>query len=213
MKAKRILLTSTVVLVLVALFGFIGISEIISSKRCRYKVDCIKRAELSYWKAREDLVNEVDSYIKSVAPNSALEAFILIEECEKFSIDIKFVLAQAELESCYGTKGLASKTNSVWNLGAFDAIPYERILGRYKYNNPNASIRPYLIQLHETYIVDGVTEYDLLNKFINNQGKRYASDPKYESNLNNIYNKIKDSTRIDEYQEILRFYSIKSNRY
>ena len=43
-------------------------------------------------------------------------AKILIDVCQKYGLSIKFVLAQGQLESHFGTKGLARKTNSIFNV-------------------------------------------------------------------------------------------------
>ena len=78
----------------------------------------------------------------------------LANKLTKYNIDIKFVLAQGEVESHFGTKGMASKTNSVWNVGAFDGYDLKHI--RTKYNNPNQSIEPYLILLNKKYLINKI---------------------------------------------------------
>ena len=64
---------------------------------------------LKYNAAKLELVNEVDNYIKSVASQSSLDGYVIVEECLNNSIDICFVLAQGESESHFGTAGLARR--------------------------------------------------------------------------------------------------------
>jgi hypothetical protein len=45
--------------------------------------------------------------------------------------------------------------------------------------------------------VDGKTEFDLLNNYVNKNGARYASSDSYEDSLCSKMNKIKSETRID----------------
>ena len=117
-----------------------------------FEIDQLKEYELKYWETKAQLVDEVQNYINTVAPTSNLRACILVDACEKYNIEVKFALAQGEIESHFGTKGLASKTNSVWNVGAYDDHFYSKIMGTYKYSHPNESIEPYLKLLYEKYL-------------------------------------------------------------
>ena len=78
------------------------------------------RIELHYQGAKDALVDVVDHYIDSVAPGSCLNGIRVVEVCDQYDFDIKFALAQGQLESHFGTTGIAAKTNMVWNVGAFD---------------------------------------------------------------------------------------------
>jgi flagellum-specific peptidoglycan hydrolase FlgJ len=172
----------------------------------------LKQAELKYWESKSHLVDEVSNYIQKVAPTSNLSAVILVDECEKFGVDIKFALAQGKLESHFGTQGLGAKTNSVWNVGAFDSLSYLEIHEKHIFSNPNASIEKYLELLTTNYLYGNKTELDLLNNFVDKNGKRYASSPSYETSLSHIYGVIQTTTVIDSLQEILRYWTVQSNR-
>lgn len=177
-----------------------------------YAYDCIKEAELSYWDTKAELTNEIQNYIDKVAPTSNLRGYAIVEECEKYNVDICFVLAQGELESHFGTTGVAAKTNMVWNVGAFDGKSAEEIIKDGDYNiHPNESIGAYLEELMTNWMVNK-TEYDLMQKYVNTSGKRYASNPNYEIILQDKYNKILESTRIQELSKILKNYAIKCGR-
>jgi hypothetical protein len=177
----------------------------------KYNINYIAEAELKYFETKSKLVTEIQNYMVSVAPTTNLHALDIVDLCQKYTVDVKFVLAQAEIESSFGTKGLASKTRSVFNLGAFDNLSYSEIRSQYKYMHPNASIEPYLKLLNERYLVDKL-ESDLMLNYVDKNGTRYASDELYEEKLRNKYQYIKKNTDIDSLESLLIHYAIKCNR-
>ena len=176
-----------------------------------FEIDQLKEYELKYWETKVQLVDEVQNYINTVAPTSDLRACALIDACEKYNIEVKFVLAQGELESHFGTKGLASKTNSVWNVGAYDGQLSSKIMGTYKYSHPNESIEPYLKLLYEKYLTHEVEE-GLLRNFVDHNGNRFASDKNYEERLRYKYKYIGNNTQIDSLTTQLQYWAVKCNR-
>ena len=176
-----------------------------------YAYDCIREAELKYWETKSNLCDEVQKYILSVAPSSNLRGYAVVEECEKYNIDVKFVLAQGEIESHFATKGIGGKLHNVFNVGVFDGLTAESVNSTYKYNYPNESIRPYLELLHRRYLVNKL-EVDLMDKYVDVDGKRYATDPTYETKLRERYTYISMHTKIDSLQQQMINYAIKCNR-
>ena len=176
-----------------------------------FEIDQLKEYELKYWETKVQLVDEVQNYINTVAPTSNLRACILVDACEKYNIEVKFALAQGEIESHFGTKGLASKTNSVWNVGAYDDHFYSKIMGTYKYSHPNESIEPYLKLLYEKYLTNEVEE-GLLRNFVDHNGNRFASDKNYEERLRYKYKYISNNTQIDSLTTQLQYWAVKCNR-
>ena len=145
-----------------------------------------------------DLVDAVDAHIKSVAPSSCLNALAVVNACDEYGADLIFVLAQGQIESHYGTKGIASKTNSVFNVHSFDGVPADQIIKSGKgYAHPDFSVRPYLDLLQRRYLVDGKTERDMFQSFVDSSGNRYASAENYEQTLLDTYVKIQTTTKID----------------
>jgi hypothetical protein len=177
-----------------------------------YRIQYEKEAELAYWDARYLLNCEVQNYIDSVAKTSNLRAYDLIELVDKYDVDIKFVLAQGEIESHFGTKGIAARTNSVWNVGAYDGASVDEIHGKHKFHHPNESIEPYLQLLTTKYLIDGRLEVDLMKSYTTKSGARYATAKDYETRLKAKYDWITDHTRIDALYEQLRYYAIKCGR-
>lgn len=165
-------------------------------------------AELSYNEYKSELVKVVKNYIDSVAPTSNLNGYAIVENCEKYDLDIKFVLAQAQIESHFGTTGMSVKTNSVFNVGAYDKLSVENVNGKFKYKHPDYSIEPYMKLLYRDYISGSKTELDLMAKYVNKSGKRYASNANYERDILNLYQKIDKMTNISELQGEMRRYRI-----
>lgn len=156
-----------------------------------------QRLELNYYGTKDTLVNAVDGYIRSIAPESCLNGLTLVNECEKHDLDIMFVLAQGKIESHFGTKGIAGKTHSVFNVYSYDGKSADDIRrAGHAYEHPDESVEPYMKLLKKKYLNDGRTEMDLMDKFENSEGQRYATDKNYESKLLSAYRSIDDSTEI-----------------
>ena len=201
-----------------AVWAAIGLCEYFDERAeerrmAEYPLEVMRHeAELSYSQYKGQLVGEVKEYIRKVAPTSGLNAYAVVTCCERYDLDIVFVLAQGELESHFGTRGMAVKTNSVFNVGAYDDRTYETIDGKFKYRHPDHSIEPYMRLLYTDYITSTKTELDLMAKFVSKNGKRYSSNPNYENELFELYRKINKSTCIRELQGEMRRYRIISGK-
>ena len=167
------------------------------------------RTELAMEGVKDNIVTEIDNYIDSVASDSGLNGIRLFELCDKYGIDVRFAMAQAEAESHFGTKGVAAKTNMVWNVKAYDNRTADDMIkkGDAK-THPDMSIEPYLILLTNEYLVNGKTEYDIFDKFVDSNGKRYASNPNYETMVLNIYNRINENTKLKDLLKEYRRYKM-----
>lgn len=154
-----------------------------------------------------DIVSEVDNYIDKIAPKNDIDSELLFDLCVKYNIDIRFVIAQGQIESHFATKGTAKKTKSIFNVGAYDGHSAARqTRNGFGFDNANDSIEPYLILLTNDYLVNGKTEYNMMQNYVNYLGKRYASNPNYERMLKSVFNKINTTTNLDillkEYNEL-----------
>jgi flagellum-specific peptidoglycan hydrolase FlgJ len=167
------------------------------------------RTELAMEGVKDGIVTEIENYIDSIAPDSGLNPIRLFELCDKYGVDVRFAMAQAEAESHFGTKGMAAKTNIVWNVKTYDGDTLEDIKKRgAHFKHPDESIEPYLLLLVNNYFVDGKTEEDMFINFVNKDGKRYASNPKYESMVLNIYNRINNETKLKNLLKEYRRYKM-----
>lgn len=151
-----------------------------------------------------DLVTEVDSYINKISPSSQLEGKVIVDMCIKYNIDIIFVLAQGQIESHFGTTGTARRTNSVFNVGAFDGYSSNTQIRRgYGFEHPNDSVEPYLILLTNNYLVNNKNTNDLMYNYVNKYGQRYASHTGYEKMMRSVYNRINTTTNIKHFQSLI----------
>ena len=201
---------NSICLVIVAIFAILAFTWSVPKQEEQTGYDTateyIRELQTSYQGVKSDLVDVTQHYIDSVAPNSGLRALILVENCEKYEIPITFTLAQGEIESHFGTKGLAYRTNSVWNVGAYDGHSLSDI--SHTYANPNDSVIPYLDLLTNNYL-PGKTVEDLLESYTDVNGNRYASDKYYETKLRDKVKYITDKYQIDELQERLNYYKVR----
>lgn len=198
---KNTFVVSGIIILMVAVATLIFVTNRISYKHNvnynpLYVQTCMYT--LKYDAAKLELINEVNTYINKVAPQSSLDGYVVVEECLNNAIDICFVLAQGEQESHFGTTGLARRTNSVFNVYAYDGQSHDEISDKGKYKHPNYSVQPYIELLKKDYLVNGKTEYDLMDgQYINRNGARYASSEIYERSLLDKYTKIRQNTKID----------------
>jgi flagellum-specific peptidoglycan hydrolase FlgJ len=160
-----------------------------------------------YIRSKANLVDSINKYIITIAPTATLNGSEVLKGCEEYNIDICFALAQGQLESHFATKGVAAKTNSVWNVFSYDNLKADDIIKNGKgYKHPDYSIQPYMELLSEKYLIDGKTEMDLLDNFVNLNGERYASNPNYEKQLYGIYVKVNEVVNIEAaYQEYKKY--------
>jgi hypothetical protein len=171
---------------------------------------------------KKRLTDEVEIYIEENSFGSKLSAKRFIQLCKEQKFDIVLALSQAQIESHFGTRGVASRTNSVFNVGTFDN---GTIL--YRYSHPDMSVSPYIYLVKRRYLLDDQkSSADLLKPsgFVNYKGARYASLKSYEYRVKGVYDKILRRTPIDSlwkeynginyiyakelYSSIDRFYAI-----
>jgi len=159
-------------------------------------------------RGRMELINEVKLYMHQIAPDSQLDPEFLVLKCLEYNMDISFVIAQGILESHLGTRGMATQTNSVWNIGTYDNGEI-----KYRYSSVNESIEPYLKLLKDKYLINisvkGDTIYKDLNHLLqdrgykNLKGERYATASSYENSLRKIMIQINMDTNIQMYQQVI----------
>lgn len=192
------------------IFGVIITIAAVSNKK--YETELQERAiqqeqlQIKLNSVKTSIVDEIESYLYMVAPTNKVNAEVFFNLCDQYNVDVRFVLAQGQVESHFATKGTARKTNSIFNVGAYDGHSAKRQMRNgFGYKDPNDSIEPYLILLTNNYLIDGKTINDLMCNYVNHLGKRYASDKRYERMIRNVYNRINNNTNLNiliaEYNE------------
>lgn len=153
---------------------------------------------------RIKLIEQVDSYIHTEFPKSRLSGEALVDACTEHDFDLIFALAQGRIESGFGTAGVARKTNSVWNVGAWDGHSATQIKKRgHGFEHPNHSIEPYILHVKEKYMGEKKDEKDLMRNYVTLSGYRYATSTEYESKLRTVYNRISRTELGDTYKTYL----------
>lgn len=154
---------------------------------------------------KAELVRQTNEYISSNFPKSKLTGEALVTVCLKHDFDICFALAQAEIESGFGTAGKAKRTNSPWNVGAWDGRSVQSMnkLG-YGYSHPDQSIEPYIELVKTKYLGTKRSIDDLMNHYVSLSGHRYASAPNYERTLKKTYKNICMKTTLRDLQTALQ---------
>lgn len=168
-------------------------SKIVEVKEPQHEMEMLSRESIR--ELDVTLYTEIEKYIQNNSFGSKLKASKLIEECYLQEFDIILALSQGHIESNFGTKGIASRTGSVFNVGTFDD---GTIL--YRYKDPNSSIAPYVRLVKHRYMANVKTAMDLLQPkgFVHYYKKRrYASHKKYEFMVRGVYKKILKETPID----------------
>lgn len=150
--------------------------------------------ELDFYGAKDTLVDAIDSYIKEIAPSSVMNGLAFVNKCDEYTMDLFFVVAQAQVESSFATKGTGHTMNSAFNVKAYDGKGTKYMD---KYSHPDESIEPYIKLLKNDYLYDvstgeTKTEMDLMNNYVNFEGNRYASNPDYETMMLSTYKKLTD---------------------
>lgn len=159
------------------------------------KVSNQNKNDVNFSQEKEDLfnkkVNEVDNLMRHVAelngrdPNTIkLSAKHIVSMCDKYNFSLPLLLAQAHLESHFGTTPRAIKTNSVFSVGSYDD-------GRnvYQPSSQNESVENYIKTIKNYYLVDKTVDELLKNgNFVNHNGHRYASDKEYERKIRQTMN-------------------------
>ena len=140
---------------------------------------------------RAQKIVEVDNLMKFVAETNGrdpkmikLSAENIVKMCEKHNFSLPLLLAQAHLESHFGTTARARRTNSVFSIGSYDD-------GRnvYKPNTQDESVENYILTIKRYYLADKTLDELLTNGgFVNDRGQRYASDKKYEQKIRQTMN-------------------------
>lgn len=157
--------------------------------------------ELQYYNSKSALVDSIDVYIKEISPKSCMNSIAFVEISEQYNLDVFFMLAQCQNESSFGSAGLARKTNSAFGVKAYDKKGAKHMD---TYEHPDLSINDYAELINSNYLTEGKTEYDLMVKFVDNSGKRYASDVNYENKIYSIYKRLDDRFG-DTYKDFLKY--------
>ena len=72
---------------------------------------------------------QIDSYIKSVAPNSKITSQMIQNTSQKYGVSWEMLIAMMQQDSNLGTAGLGAKNNNPGNIGQFDSLGTNAVKG------------------------------------------------------------------------------------
>ena len=143
-----------------------------------------------------DLNSKVERIIKWSCENnkpkqqrsySKVTANAFVNASSQYNLDISFMLAVAHYESHCGCGDLAQRTNSIFSQGLWSDGSIHTT-----FNTMDESVYGFAKLITRDYLVNGKTVDDFMKRggFVNYQGKRYATEPNYETTLCKIRNAI-----------------------
>jgi len=134
----------------------------------------------AYWKAYEKMAQKIidgspwgqtSPLTGKMVADAARGAY----EAYGAAPSVYLALAQAQFESHMGTSGRSSKNNP-YNVGEFDSGT------KLTFDSTRAGVNAYMALMAKDYL-NSRNETDLLGNFVNKNGSRYASNPRYEIKL------------------------------
>lgn len=141
---------------------------------------------------KQELIEEVEKYIFKKFPKTHKTIpTSIVENGLEHGIDILFMMAQTQIETCFGTAGAGRETSRRSLFGV--AIR--------KYESYDKAIKDYIAILKKNYLTRGRTEQHLMKKYTTTSGGRYAENPRYEIELSGAYAEINKKTNIKLLQE------------
>lgn len=135
------------------------------------------------------ILEEATNYAAAQSPKSSetIPTYI-VEMGLEHDIDICFMLSQTHLETSFGTGGIGKTRKSIFG-----------VMKR-SFNTYEDAIDHYVDMLKTSYLANGKTEEQLLQRYVNKNGYRYGASG-YESHLRRYYDKITSNTRIKDLQQ------------
>lgn len=191
MKKLKFLLLS----IMLCIVSFIGYSTVTCvsnylSPSDEYKTDSIELVIDSLQNeidsTRQELIKEVTSYIENSHDKFDKKVGVyFVDQFIDNNIDLCFGLAQAKIETNFGSLGAGKSRKSMFGV-------YNR-----NYKSYEDCIDHYLSNLHKNYINDSRDIHVLMKNYTTHSGHRYAEDLDYERKLTAQYKIIRTSTRIE----------------
>jgi flagellum-specific peptidoglycan hydrolase FlgJ len=141
---------------------------------------------------------EIQSYIEKYSDGkSPITAQDVIDVSAKYGIPVEFILAQGRLESNFGTKGRAARTNNIYNIANYTSgdtmlkdSAEQKAVSR-EMSGWVEGLEVYARELQKNYMPkDGNWNKLLDDEFVNKDGNRYAEDSNYEKTLKSLISGI-----------------------
>lgn len=141
---------------------------------------------------QNELITEVETYIKSKNPNTKLSASNIVNLCIEYDFDIPLLLSQAQVETAFGKT--SKKSNSVFGV-------YNK-----KFEHPDHSVLNYIQLMKKSYVRTRTPEQCIAAGFYVEGSKKYkyASNPKYSQTIKMVRSTIIRTTSIQDIHKQIR---------
>lgn len=135
---------------------------------------------------------QIQSFIDAKSGGkSPITAKNVIDVSAKYNVPVELILAQGAMESNFGTKGRAARTNNIFNVGNVTAgdtmkkdSPEQKAASK-SFDSWIDGLDAYASLISRRYAPDGDWT-QLLDNFVNDEGNRYATAPGYEDSLKSM---------------------------
>jgi flagellum-specific peptidoglycan hydrolase FlgJ len=136
--------------------------------------------------------SQIQAFIDSKSGGkSPITAKDIIDVSAKYNVPVEIILAQGAMESNFGTKGRAARTNNIFNVGNTTSgddmkkdSKEQQAVSR-KFDSWIDGLDAYASLMSRRYAPDGDWT-KLLDNFVNDEGNRYATAEGYEDSLKNM---------------------------
>ncbi|MCH5166953.1 MAG: glucosaminidase domain-containing protein [Erysipelotrichales bacterium] len=147
---------------------------------------------------RQELIKETKEYILKTVPKAKSNVEMVVEPMVEHAlgnnIELSFMLAQAQIETAFGTAGIGRANSKKSMFGVMKRT----------YETYEDCILHYIVNLKKNYLVNGRTIHHLMKNYVTVSGYRYAGDRSYESKVKRLYLHIKSKTKIDSLEDEYR---------
>lgn len=127
---------------------------------------------------------QINNYLQGKGVMAGLgEAFVDAEN--KYGINALFGIAQAALESGWGTSLIAKNKHNLFGMNAYDKDPYGSAA---MYSTPEESVADWAAFMKKNYLTPGGVYYS--GASVTGIARHYASDPEYSYKLVNLMNQV-----------------------
>ena len=130
----------------------------------------------------EKVQNFIDEKSKGQSPLDAEDFFSV---AKKYDVPVDFLLAQAALESNFGTKGMGKRTKNMGNVGNNGNTGKETYMDSYL-----DGLEKMASLLSRRYRPKGNNWESLLDDFVNDKGYRYAEEAGYEDAVSGLITEL-----------------------
>jgi len=164
------------------------------------RTDGLSQAPVTFKENMRIEESQIQSFIDAKSGgNAPITAKDIIDVSAKYNLPVELILAQGAMESNFGTKGRAARTNNIFNVGNVTSgdtmrkdSPEQKAASK-EFDSWIEGLDAYASLMSRRYAPDGDWT-KLLDNFVNDEGSRYATAPGYEESLKKMIDEFYNMT-------------------